>query len=94
MHDIVKLLYNELLLIIAATCPDLPQLSNGVITYTPATRLEGVDATYSCVDGFQLSDTITRVCEDSMNRNGVGVWNGMEPTCIGMSFSLGHFWVQ
>ena len=71
-------------------CPDLPSLTNGVIGYSPSTtpRLEGATATYSCADGYQLSSDITRTCVDSGTG---GTWNGMEPICLGMRFSINLF---
>ena len=56
-----------------AICPDLT-LSNGFISYSPATfpRLEGTTATHSCTTtGYQLSSsTTTRTCQSNRRWSG------------------------
>ena len=55
-----------------AVCMDLPEFSNGLITY------DGTVATYECNQGFVLVGQENRTCvEDS----GVGVFDGVEPVC-------------
>ena len=63
-----------------AVCVDLPEFSNGLITYDieEIPRPIGTVATYECNQGFVLGGQENRTCvEDS----GVGVFNGVEPVC-------------
>ena len=61
------------------SCADLPTIANGMITYSPSTspRLEGAEATYSCVANYAMVGVDTRICGSE------GEWNGVEPVCIG-----------
>ena len=63
-----------------ATCDDL-SLTNGVITYNPASspRLDGATATHTCNTGYELSgDTVNpRVCQSDRS------WSGGDITCLG-----------
>ena len=60
------------------TCPDLPSLTNGMITYSeesPGSRPFLSTATYSCNTGYTLNGgSTTRTC-------GSGVWSGSPPVC-------------
>ena len=61
-------------------CVDLPEASNGLITYDSEEFLRsiGTVATYECNPGFVLVGQVNRTCvEDS----GVGMFNGVEPVC-------------
>ena len=60
-----------------AMCDDLTNITNGVITYSPASspRLETTTATYSCSMGLDLFGAETRTCQNERT------WSGMEPYC-------------
>ena len=54
-------------------CPELPDPSNGAVMVSGLTV--GSTASYTCDDGFKLSENILRMCETG------GVWSGSEPLC-------------
>ena len=67
-------------------CNDLPEITNGTITYTPprvvsaslpsGERFTGTIATYRCLSGYQLvNGSSLRACDI------LAVWNGSEPSC-------------
>ena len=60
-----------------AVCADLPNFTNGVITYSPASspRLENTVATHTCSMGLDLLGESTRTCQNDRT------WSGMEPYC-------------
>uniref|UniRef100_A0A0G4GEC1 HYR domain-containing protein n=1 Tax=Chromera velia CCMP2878 TaxID=1169474 RepID=A0A0G4GEC1_9ALVE len=70
----------------AATCPDLPTLTDGSIVYTPASRAFPSNATFTCNDGYYLTTTNTSTFLDSCVANSTGVfWPSQElpffPAC-------------
>ena len=74
-------------LLVAEQCFDIPEVTDGVITYTPpregisahlsvGQRYTGTIATYSCSPGYQLvGGSSLRACGPD------GTWNGTKPTC-------------
>ncbi len=60
------------------TCPDLPPLTNGMITYSGGSTnnrpLES-GATHSCNTGYTLTGGTTRTCGSD------GMWSGLAPIC-------------
>ncbi len=61
-----------------AICPELPTLTNGMISYSPNNvmiRRDGAIATHSCDTGYTLSGGQTRTCQEN------GDWSGSEPAC-------------
>ena len=69
-----------------ALCVELPEFTNGSITYTPprgvlpilpaGERYTGTIATYSCSPGYQLvGGSSLRACGPDRT------WNGTEPSC-------------
>ena len=51
---------------LAAQCPPLPVIANGMIAYGPDTTPDydvGTVATYVCDKGFNLFGAMTRVCQ-------------------------------
>ena len=56
-----------------AMCPPLPDIDNGVVSWTGLSP--GDVATYTCDLGFILVGDVTRICTDN------GTWSGEEPTC-------------
>ena len=66
-----------------AVCDILPDIANGVISYSSPELSIGVVATYSCSDGYQLisnSGNGLRTCIDGGVGNG-GVFDGEAPFC-------------
>ena len=68
-------------------CPELPDPLNGAVEVSGLTV--GSTASYTCDDGFELSENILRMCEPG------GVWSGSEPLCesgicIHLSLSLAY----
>ncbi len=59
------------------TCPDLPPLTNGMITYSGSTnnRPVGSTATHSCDNGHRLVGEAVRSCGSG------GSWDGTTPVC-------------
>ena len=55
-------------------CDTLPDPEGGSVEL-PAERTVGSEATYSCDDGYELSDEVTRTCMEDM------FWSGIAPTC-------------
>ena len=69
-------------------CASLPSISNGVITYSPEIMNPfefGTNATYSCDEGFYLSDRPLRTCTGSGTTS---FWDGQEPECLGLYIEL------
>ena len=60
-----------------SVCESLSNPTNGGVVINDSTRVVGSIATYSCDDGFLLSGSIERECQDN------GMWSGNEPLCIG-----------
>ncbi|XP_064387615.1 uncharacterized protein LOC135335886 isoform X2 [Halichondria panicea] len=59
-------------------CPPLPEIANGVISYSPDITPDydvGTMAIYLCENGFVLSGDDTRDCQSD------GTFSGMEPVC-------------
>ena len=66
-------------------CGDLPDITNGEVTYTPprslsatlpvGKRYTGTIATYSCSSGYQLIGSSLRACGAD------GTWNGTTTSC-------------
>lgn len=64
------------------SCPDLPSIPNGIISYSldrleppsPQQRPFGTVATYTCDESFMIIGVETRTC-------GNGVFDGAEPQC-------------
>ena len=54
-------------------CPELPDPPNGAVMVSGLSV--GSTASYTCDDGFKLSENILRMCETG------GVWSGSEPLC-------------
>ena len=66
------------------TCTSLPSILNGAVIYSPngtSPFRYGVSVTYSCNEGFYLSESSVRTCTGS---GATGFWNGIEPECLGM----------
>ncbi|XP_064386156.1 uncharacterized protein LOC135334774 isoform X2 [Halichondria panicea] len=57
------------------TCSDLPPLMNGGITYTGGLADSRPTATYTCDDGYTLTEGVSRACQND------GTWSGSAPTC-------------
>ncbi len=77
---------NTLYVFIAAyMCSSLPQISNGLISYSPDSSSPfdyGTIATYSCNGGFYLMELSMRSCSGSGSLV-QGYWLGQEPECAG-----------
>lgn len=58
-------------------CGALTNPVDGIVNTAGGTTF-GMEATYSCMDGYELTGPPTRVC----TRTG---WNGTEPICSGES---------
>jgi len=67
------------------TCPGLDDIPSGSLNLVPEDlpSAVGTVASYTCVEGFQLTGPETRQCTAV---NGEGVWTGEDPSCICMSF--------
>jgi len=64
----------------AAVCPELPEVVNGVITFTMNSAIS-ISATYSCDTGYAISSAVAvRTCDQ-------GVWSGTAPICEGMTLN-------
>ena len=63
-------------MILAVQCPALSDPENGAVS-TTGTGV-GDTATYTCISGYELSGSDTRVCGSD------GEWSGSAPTCEGM----------
>ena len=57
-------------------CAELTDPANGNVDVTDGTNTGSV-ATYSCDDGYTLSGSETRTCEEG------GLWSGDAPVCEG-----------
>lgn len=60
-----------------ALCPDLPLLSNGMISYSLSalSKVEGTTATHNCDAGYVPSNGTVRVCQPDKT------WNGSDIFC-------------
>ena len=56
-------------------CESLNNPTNGEVVINASTRVVGSVATYTCDDGFLLSGSDERECQDN------GMWSGPEPLC-------------
>ena len=63
-------------LIAAILCPELPDITDGVVMI--ATRTVDSLAVYNCSSGFELVGMEARLCLED------GTWNGTEPICKGI----------
>ena len=67
----------------AIECPALPEIANGVISYSPDVTPDyslNTVSTYSCNFGYVLrGDRERRTCVDA--GDGSARFNGQEPTC-------------
>ena len=59
---------------LGVTCPELNDIDNGTVMIKRNT-FEG-EAIYSCVLGFMIEGSETRVCGAD------GMWSGSEPSCV------------
>ena len=59
---------------VGVTCPQLSDIDNGTVTIE-SNRFER-EAIYSCVLGFMIEGSETRVCGAD------GIWSGSEPSCV------------
>lgn len=69
-------------------CPDLDELSNGMIDYssgTESSRPFNSIAMYSCGLGYKLIGQATRACQNNET------WSGQEPSCIGNFYKENNF---
>jgi CUB/sushi domain-containing protein len=57
-------------------CGELNNPTNGEVVINDSSRIVGSRATYTCDDGFLLTGSIERDCQDS------GMWSGADPVCI------------
>ncbi len=71
-----------------AQCPPLPEIANGMISYSPDNTPDyniGTVASYSCNQGYELvrnlsSRSVVRTCLDAGDGSG-GTFTGQDPTC-------------
>ncbi len=67
-----------------AQCPPLPEIANGMISYSPDNTSDyniGTVASYSCNPGYELrGGNVIRTCVDAGDDRG-GVFSGQAPTC-------------
>ncbi|XP_065905187.1 sushi, von Willebrand factor type A, EGF and pentraxin domain-containing protein 1-like [Dysidea avara] len=56
------------------TCPVLSAPDNGQISCSPGNDSPGDTCTFTCDDGFEISGTQSRTCQDN------GTWNGVDDT--------------
>ena len=65
-------------LTVVITCPILSAPDNGQISCSPGNDSPGNTCTFTCDDGFEISGTQSRTCQDD------GTWNGADDTaCTG-----------
>ena len=62
-------------------CADLPDITNGDITFSSTINFPGSIATYTCIVGYILVGDATRTCQEN------GQWSGIEPSCTGECFN-------
>ncbi len=82
--------------IIAIECQSLPDIENGVISYTTdmtANYTLGTMATYICNAGFALDFSATnssasRTCENDDGVDTLGVWRDAPPACVCKLFTI------
>ena len=67
-------------------CPELPDPSNGTVEVSGLTV--GSTASYTCDDGFKLSENMLRMCETG------GVWSGSEPLCESGTYSISCVYID
>ena len=71
------------LLFVEVTCPDLPDITNGVITYNmPAPRPVDTTATYVCEEGFALVGNSVRNCQEDKTFSGEDPFCSMIRKCV------------
>ena len=70
---------NFFLVLVVQFCELLLDPLNGAINTTAT--LEGTVVGYSCIQGYILDDDETRVCQRNAETL-LGVWSGVEPSCI------------
>ena len=58
-------------------CDDLPDITNGRVSFSGSINFPGSTATYTCIVGYVLVGDGTRTCLES------GLWSGIEPLCTG-----------
>ena len=76
--------------VIDIQCPALPDVPNGVISYSvggPDEYPNNTVATYSCNNGYVLEGEPERTCNIPVDTP-VGEFDGGEPLCVGMYVSL------
>jgi len=59
---------------IVVVCPVLSAPDNGQISCSPGNDSPGDICTFNCDDGFEISGTQSRTCQDD------GTWNGADDT--------------
>jgi len=64
----------DLFVPIVITCPVLTAPDNGQISCSPGNDSPGDTCTFTCDDGFEISGTQSRACQDD------GTWNGEDDT--------------
>ena len=64
----------SLFVLLVITCPVLSALENGTISCSPGNDSPGDTCTLTCDDGFEISGTQSRTCQDD------GTWNGADDT--------------
>ena len=72
--------------VLGINCASLPSIANGQVTSSNG-NLYPSTATYVCDDGYQLSGSLTRTCDE------YGAWSGSAPVCEGIvcqPLSLGN----
>ena len=63
-------------------CADLPDITNGEVSFSSSINFPGSTATYTCTVGYTLVGNATRTCLES------GEWSGVEPLCTGECLSI------
>ena len=70
------------LIALVTTCPVLSTPDNGQISCSPGNDSPGDTCTLTCDDGFEISGTESRTCQDD------GTWNGADDTlCLGWLYN-------
>lgn len=85
LTDIITCLFTLVIffLLVAFSCPNLPDPNSGAVTYSQNSVGFVSTATYSCDDDFVLSgeDTV-RICVGVAGSS--GEWTGTPSTCLGI----------